>query len=330
MSRSTGRRVPASLFVTMAWCAVGTLLLVVSPMYSAPLRTTVQSAVLPGRRVIHSTGEQIQTLVSQWAPQPPEVAELDKLRSERDEAMQNVRRLQIRAALLAEKMEQLQQTGPLPVVGESSTPLVVPELLEATVFGEETTLLWRSGRMIDAGTEAGVLTDNLVLEADDTPVLDQGAESGVLVDQPVYSGRCIVGKIATAGRWTSTVQPVTDPQYRGLAQILRGGQQNQFAAQGVLEGRGDGTCALKYVSSTEAVSVGDDVCSGGREAAFPFPMYYGKVTRAELKPGATHWTIIVEPAVSVDQWQTVSVFRKVINPERIRTASADSQRRSAN
>ncbi len=330
MSRSGGRRVPAALCVTCAWCAVGTALLVVSPMYSAPLRTTIQSAVLPGRQIMQSADGELRSLLNQWAPQPPEAAELEQLRKKRDQALQTARRLQIHSAIQAEKIAQLQQTGPLPVVGETAAPLVVPELLEATVFGEETTLLWRTGKMIDAGTDAGVLTDNLVLEAEDAPVLDQGAESGVLADQPVYAGRCIVGKIATAGRWTSTVLPVTDPEYRGLAQILRGGQQNQFAAQGVLEGRGDGTCSLKYVSSTEAVSIGDDVYSGGREAAFPFPMYYGKVSRAELKPGATHWTIVVEPAVPVEQWQKVSVFRKVINPERIRTAAAESQRRSAN
>ena len=46
-------------------------------------------------------------------------------------------------------------------------------------------------------------------------------------------------------------------------------------------------------------------------------MYYGKVVRAELEPGAQEWSIWVKPAAVDVRLETVLILRRVLNPDRI-------------
>ena len=71
------------------------------------------------------------------------------------------------------------------------------------------------------------------------PRLDQGSEAGVEPELDVLIGRCVVGRIASVGHWTSALEPITDPRYRGLAQIIRPSDQGgSFGAEGILVGQG--------------------------------------------------------------------------------------------
>ena len=161
--------------------------------------------------------------------------------------------------------------------------------------------------MLERGAVDGVRESTLVLE-DNRSLLDQGADAGLAPGQPVYSGRNVVGKIAVVGRWTSTVCPVTDPEFRGLAQLARSsGNRLLFGPQAILVGCGERLCRLTLIPATEPVSVGDEVYTGQRDAALPYPLYYGKVVSALIKPGALHWEIRVQPAVQRIAAPTVQI-----------------------
>jgi hypothetical protein len=76
---------------------------------------------------------------------------------------------------------------------------------------------------------------------------------------------------------------------------------------------------LRYVSGTLPVEVGDDVYTGDHDGSQPYPMYYGKVVRAELNPGDQDWTIWVEPAIQNLKTPTVTVLRTQLDASRTLT-----------
>ena len=298
-------------------------LAVAAALFGAPqsiadlIRSTVRDIARPGqsamRIVVDWSAARIRTL----GPQPPNAEQLQKLTSELDEWKLRCRQLQIKAALRNQEFANLRELGPAPFQATASEPLVVPELVQAAVLGEETAAWWRAGKLLDKGRTNGISESSLVLE-DERPLIDQGKSTELATGQPVYSGRCVVGKIARVGRWTSTVQLVTDPEFRALVQLARLTANGAvFGAEGILEGQGDDHCVLKLISSTEPVRVGQEVYSGGRDATFTAAMFYGTVVKAELKPGATHWEISVEPAIVSQKIRTVQVLRKAMNPLRV-------------
>ncbi len=298
-------------------------LTVAAALFAAPqsiadvIRSTVRDVARPGQAVTRFAFDWSSAQIQSIGPQQPGAEQLRKLAAELDDSQLRCRQLQIRTASLNQELAELRKLGVAPFQPTTAEPLVVPELVQAAVLGAETAALWRAGKLIDKGRTNGISESSLVLD-DERPLIDQGDEVELVTGQPVYSGRCVVGKIANVGRWTSTVQLVTDPEFRALVQLARQTENGPvFGAEGILEGQGDEFCVLKLISSTEPVRVGQEVYSGGRDATFTVAMYYGTVVNAELKPGATHWEIRVKPAVVGHQIQTVQVLRKAMNPLRV-------------
>ncbi|MGH7127119.1 MAG: hypothetical protein ACREIV_01030, partial [Planctomycetaceae bacterium] len=89
-----------------------------------------------------------------------------------------------------------------------------------------------------------------------------------------------------------------------------------FGPCGRLEGRGEELCRLTLIAPTEAVEVGDEVYTSDRDSTLPYPMYYGRVVRAKLRPGAPEWDIWIRPAAVEIDPKTVQVLRRRLNPLR--------------
>jgi cell shape-determining protein MreC len=226
------------------------------------------------------------------------------------------RQWEIETARLHQKMEELKRVGPSPYPTRAGKPLLDVELLEAAVLDRENESLWRSNRLIDRGQGDGISEADLVLEGTG-PVIDQGQDEDLQPGHPVYAGRSVVGRLAHVGKYVSTIQKVTDENYRGFAQLIRRTETGfVFGAEGVLEGQGQDLCLLKYVPGTLPVEVGDEVYTGDHDGAQPYPMYYGRVVRAELNPGDQEWTIWVEPAITTLKTPTVTVLRTQLDASR--------------
>jgi hypothetical protein len=321
MKRAKPTAVRPSLIATLASSvAAAGLMFAPAPVTNA-VRVTVRDAVRPGQWAVQRAIDQAAELWSRSGAPAASAVHPDlnqqNIQAELADVQLRYRRLQIENALLHEKLERVIAEGISAYTGTAGRPLVVPELLEATVFGTEQSPAAGRGLLIDRGGPTGAIESAFVLDAPG-PLVDQGEDAGLLTGQPVYAGRCVVGRIAAVGRWSSTVQRVTDAGYRGRAQLARQTPQGAaFGAEGILEGQGEPVCRLKFVSSTEPVSVGDEVYTGGRTGRLPYPMYYGRVTKAELKPGAPHWEIEVQPAVTEAVLKTVQVLREKLNPERV-------------
>ena len=196
-------------------------------------------------------------------------------------------------------------------------PLIVPQVVEANVLGDELAASWRGGRLLNRGKSNGVVEASLVLDAN-AKLLDQGEDSGLAADLPVFAGSCIVGKLQHVGHWSSTWVPLTDKRFAGRARLARVTKEGLiFGSDGVLIGNGKDACRLTKVRATEPVSEGDEVFALETPGGFETPLFYGTVTRAELSDGATHWDIEVRPAIDPHSARSVSIVRPMMNPKRL-------------
>jgi cell shape-determining protein MreC len=281
--------------------------------YTDPVRTAILDALGPGRIAAVTVTEKCRETFERFRP----VQTDDKLAA----ALAQVEALQAqRRQELAEYISQIQQASAEATVGpplastKAYEPLLAAGLVPARILGRDPDVLrLRFERILSRGTSSAIAVDDLVLA--NLPHLDQGTDAGIAAGQPAISGRVVVGCIAKAGRWTSTLQLVTDPDYRGSAQLVRQSRNRAvLGATGVIQGNGDGTCRMELVPAGAPVAIGDFVYSRQQDADQPAPVYYGRVIAAE--PGADDWSITVAPAFDPAQLADVQVLNLSLNPER--------------
>jgi len=302
------------MLMLSAVCAVGLGLIAAPPRVTDVVRLSVRDSVVPGWKLLQVVTERARQFVPSVSTTDHEVTALN---SDLAEWKQTARQLQIRNALLHEQLERVRREGTAPYRATAGQPLLIPELLSASILGGRHSALWRSGVLIDLGHRGGVAESSLILE-DGRSLIDQGRDGGVVAEQPVYAGRCVIGRVAHVGQFSSTLLPVTDRSYRAGAQIIRRTEQGyRFGAKGVLQGTGGAHCRLKFIDAAEPISVGDGVYTADRDGTLPYPLYYGKVVRAELPPGALKWVIDVRPAADLAKQTTVEILRVRVNPLRV-------------
>ncbi len=314
--RSSLRQSDAKVAVLL--CTTAVALMFLPSAIADSVRTVALDVSRPGQSVAHWTSERCLTAWRSLLSTSAHEARIDDLRDELEVWKARCRALEIESAVARRDKEHAEQTRSSSLIGEAGRPLVVPQLLEAKVLGQEFVSMWSAGLFLDRGQTRGIAETSLVL---DSPALkvDQGQDSRLESGQPVYAGRCVVGRIVQVGRWMSTVRRITDNDYRGLAQLVRRTSQGmQFGAQGEFEGRGEHEpCRLTRVASTQSVRVGDEVYTAGRDNILPFPMYYGKVVHVEHRDGEPYWDIHVEPALRNLELHNVQVLRQRLNDDRL-------------
>ncbi len=283
---------------------------------SEQVRGGFRDALRPGHRASLAFSRWTQSAWHRFRS-PTAQEELAGVREELRNWQRQCLSLQVRQADLVQQAIDARRGATSPFEAERGQPLLVPQLLQAEVLGSERELLQaRFGRLLDQGQENSIAVDDLVL-ADDALHLDQGEQAGVQPDMPVLAGRRVVGRIKQVAHWTSTLQLVTDPEYRGSAELIRESPQGPvYGAQGVIAGNGDGACRLEHIAATEPVSVGDFVYTIRRQHSLPEPVCYGRVMAAELAEGAAHWSITVQPLAGDEPLASVQVLRELPNLER--------------
>jgi cell shape-determining protein MreC len=306
-----------------AWRVAAPIVLLAVGMLLAPPQATiliqslVRDAAWPGQRAVAWISAWSKRQFRQFAGTDDKEQLVVTLQAEVNDWKLRHRRLQVETALLREQLAEAESHDAPSIQPGSTAPLLVPHVASASVLGPDTAAAWRSHLSIDAGKSHGVEESSLVLE-DGRPLIDQGEDAGIGDDQPVYFGRVVVGKIARAGRWSSSVALLTDATFRAKAQLVRHSDQGtRFGATGILEGQGQALCRLKWIAATEPIQPGDDVYTADRDGLFPYPMYFGKIVSAELEPGASDWSILVRPAIADVELRRVQVLKKSVNPTRL-------------
>jgi cell shape-determining protein MreC len=299
-----------------ALCVAGVALGLVPPEITARWRAAVRDILRPGQTAVRLALSAAADLTRELSPRETGTTATRNLETQLAAAARRNRQLEVQLAALADQQKKETQSPELMVPrGETRPPLLVPQLVEARVLGESTAALWRSRKLVGAGASAGIVESALVLD-DSRTLVDEGQDTRLSVGDAVYAGRCVVGKIAEVGRYSSTVETVTGAGYSGRARVARRTTRGLvFGSTGTLVGDGSPRCRLRHIS--EPVNVGDEVYTGGTDGILPFAMYYGRIVRAELEPAATEWTIEVEPATDLDRFERVQILRLGINAGRI-------------
>jgi cell shape-determining protein MreC len=303
----------------VAGCLLVAVVLAVLPESAvSSLRDLVRAAMVPGQRVAQEASDWLagRTLLLFSSELASRDREIEQLRADLAATALAVRRAQLQAGSLQAEIDSLHRNGPSPFASEAVSPLVRERAIEARVLGADVVAVWKGQRLLDQGSSHGLVVDQWILDAADVAIdagIDQSLSSGL----PVFAGRCVVGRVVNAGRWTSSLELLTAPTFRAQAMVTRSGPRGlEFAGTGMIEGTGSGLCRLVEVGSQLAVEIGDAVYSSV-ETTSDTPMLFGFVTEATLEPGALHWEISVEPAANLSQLRRVQVVVPSVNPERL-------------
>ena len=295
-------------------------LLLGTALWFAPphLVTTFRAAWLDGLRPGLHAVEQVRHRVRDWQTQRQEahlkalqqqVAQLQEATARSDERL---RRLSAQFALQQEAPDNAVSAAS----GKPVPALFVPALVEARVIGDTLGTDWRSGKILEAGWQAGVREQALVLKSR-RPLIDLGAPEQLSPEDPLIIGSTVVGKVEVVGRWTSSFLPVTDPDFRGAVQIVRFTDNGTtWGAKGIVKGNGD-DCVIEGVGSDAAVRAGDLVYSAGRDGAIDAPLFYGTIHSAELGSDDREWRLHMTPGDQPSSLTHVRVLRAALNPQRL-------------
>ncbi|HUY90872.1 MAG TPA: rod shape-determining protein MreC [Pirellulales bacterium] len=218
------------------------------------------------------------------------------------------------------------------VSGESpaaGAPLLHADLVRTRVLGPQARAYLERLDVLGAGSRQGLQPGATVFPAassaaGDLALLDQGQNAGLDVDDLALAGRSIAGKLIEVGPQTATMQRLTEPGYRDLVQLARAsGERLRLGANGVLEGNGERLCRISMIEITEPVSAGDLVVAADASGG-SLPGVYGRVTRAERRPGDAHWQIWMAPAIGDELPGEVDVLRLRLNPGRVAAAQREA------
>lgn len=273
---------PASLWPTAAAVAVGAALTLAPPAVAPAVRAALHDlagpllAALPAVPSSPSGGEDEGDTVGDLAR---EIARLRMARAAGDDAADRL----VRPAWLAAET-----------------------LGAATRRGETAALLIAAAGRPAAAEDADGLTGDL-------PAVDAGRDRQVRPGDLVVRGGVIVGRVAAAGRWTATVRPLSDPDFR-LAVTLPG---PGAAATAVLAGGANGPTLL-HVPETFPVLVGTVVtCAAGEAGGAAVPV--GTVAEVGADPADGRRTVRVRPlgTLSDDAGAAVHLVRAGLNRRRV-------------
>lgn len=323
------------LLTTLALSALSLGLLSLPDDFSRPIRLAGRDLSRPGQTVTRVGIELCQAgwrQVGDWQARREQLTQLQEqfaARAVREQALRS------RVSDLTRRLERAESQVAAKFSGTPTQPLVVPKLLAARVLGRETVnLLSRrkvaGSQMLGTGTSQGV-GDNLLVMDQVRATLDIGTDHGAALHQPVFAGDVVLGRTAQCGRYSCSLQMVTDAKFQSPAQLLRQTAAGwQAGPEGVLEGTGGERCRLTGIGYGEAVAVGDEVytpaadpllagapAGSESESAVPPPMYYGQIVRAEWKHGATYWDIEVAPAANKVRPTFVWVLKPEVNAVRV-------------
>ena len=134
-----------------------------------------------------------------------------------------------------------------------------------------------------------------------TMTIDVGRQQGVLPGMPVVSARGVVGRVVEASQGFSRVLLIID--YNSSVDAVV--QRNRV--RGILAGRSEKACRLRYVLKNDDVARGDVIVTSGRGGLFPPGLLLGTVTGVKKTGHDIFMDVDVSPAVNFDLLEEVLV-----------------------
>lgn len=138
-----------------------------------------------------------------------------------------------------------------------------------------------------------------------TAVIDRGTLAGLSKDQPVVTPDGLVGRVVYAGPVSARVLLLTDERH-GAGAII--GQLADSRVLGVIKGKNEARCEMRFVATPEKITPGEIVLTSGQDGIYPRGLVIGRIRRAEGEPAGSTLTIELEPAAALDKLDLVGVL----------------------
>ncbi len=136
-----------------------------------------------------------------------------------------------------------------------------------------------------------------------TLVLDRGVAAGVRAgDVAVWYG-ALVGRVTEVGPKCSRIRLLTDPAARVAVRSAR------TRAHGILFGRGEGRCRMRYVGYDRDIAKEDMLVTAGTDGVFPPDYLVGRCLGSDARPGELERRIEAAPWISPGRVEAVKLIR---------------------
>ena len=149
-------------------------------------------------------------------------------------------------------------------------------------------------------------------------VINQGTIAGVQKNQPVVTPDGLVGRVILVGPTIARVLLLSDERH-GTGAII--GQLAESRLLGVVKGKNESRCEMRFVSTPEKIASGEIVMTSGQDGIYPRGLVIGRVRRPEGESATTQTAIEVEPAAPLDKLDLVAVL--MVPPDRVRAQVAE-------
>ncbi len=130
-------------------------------------------------------------------------------------------------------------------------------------------------------------------------IINKGITQGVQPNRAVLSTKGLVGRVLEAGRYSSRILLITDPNSKVGVVIQRNRQG------GMLVGRPGGLCKMIYIALDSDVTKGDRVITAGLGSAFPKGILVGQVIAVGKEPGRLYKYALVRTSQDMTKLEEV-------------------------
>lgn len=150
-----------------------------------------------------------------------------------------------------------------------------------------------------------------------TVFIDAGSLAGVEKDQPVVTADGLVGRVIVVSPLASQILLITDERHGAGAAVI--GQTADSRWVGIIEGKSQSLCQMRFIIQPERLENGEQVVTSGQDGLYPPGLLIGRV-RSNGTLVAPQ-LIDIEPAAKLGKLELVSVLRVPI--EKIREPVED-------
>lgn len=134
--------------------------------------------------------------------------------------------------------------------------------------------------------------------------IEKGLKNNILKDMIAVTPSGAVGRIHRVLNKTANIILITDVNSSVAVRL------QSSRTDGILEGRGDDKCYLKYIPQEIDVAVGDKVVTSGLDDIYPEGFLVGTVSDVKKKPGEFFQTIEVTPAQNPNMVEEVLILKR--------------------
>ncbi len=132
--------------------------------------------------------------------------------------------------------------------------------------------------------------------------INKGENDGLKLMSPVITMTGLVGYVYRVSPNYSDILTILDQNNRVDSIVVR------TRTHGIVEGRSNFVCHLKYVNRTENLKIGDEVITAGLGEIYPKGIKVGKISKIDKKNYGITQKVEIEPSVDFHELEEVVVL----------------------